>query len=68
MLKRSLYKLGNVSTAENLDNHASNLQVLSYTTVKNATDNFSSQNKLGEGGYGPVYKVIYNIYMFTPFR
>ncbi|GMN30037.1 hypothetical protein TIFTF001_049580 [Ficus carica] len=56
MLKSSLYKLGNVSAAENLDNHASNLQILSYTTVKNATDNFSCQNKLGEGGYGPVYK------------
>jgi hypothetical protein len=23
-----------------------------------ATDNFSDANKLGEGGYGPVYKVI----------
>lgn len=65
MLKRSLYKLGNVSAAENFDNHASNLQVLSYTTVKNATDNFSSQNKLGEGGYGPVYKVIQYIHVYS---
>ena len=23
-----------------------------------ATDNFSDANKLGQGGYGPVYKVI----------
>ena len=23
-----------------------------------ATNNFSNENKLGEGGYGPVYKVI----------
>ncbi|XP_040370904.1 putative cysteine-rich receptor-like protein kinase 35 [Rosa chinensis] len=27
-----------------------------YTTIKEATNNFSSQNKLGEGGFGPVYK------------
>jgi hypothetical protein len=26
-----------------------------------ATDNFSDANKLGEGGYGPVYKVISTI-------
>ena len=26
--------------------------------VRNATDNFSESNKLGEGGFGVVYKVI----------
>lgn len=26
-------------------------------TVSRATDNFSNNNKLGEGGFGPVYKV-----------
>ena len=26
-------------------------------TLLNATNNFSSDNKLGEGGFGPVYKV-----------
>ena len=25
-----------------------------------ATNDFSSENKLGEGGFGPVYKVNYN--------
>lgn len=29
---------------------------LSFSQVKNATDNFSTENKLGEGGFGPVYK------------
>ncbi|KAJ4705812.1 putative LRR receptor-like kinase [Melia azedarach] len=28
----------------------------SYAELKNATDNFSPANKLGEGGFGPVYK------------
>jgi len=31
--------------------------VFSNAELKLATDNFSSQNILGEGGYGPVYKV-----------
>ena len=36
-----------------------NLQEFSFSTIKVATDNFSSENKLGEGGFGPVYKVKY---------
>lgn len=29
----------------------------SFSTLKDATDEFSDANKLGEGGFGPVYKV-----------
>ncbi|XP_008226597.1 PREDICTED: G-type lectin S-receptor-like serine/threonine-protein kinase SD1-13 [Prunus mume] len=32
------------------------LRVFSYAFVMAATDNFSTENKLGEGGFGPVYK------------
>ena len=32
--------------------------VLSFTELKLATDNFNPQNIVGEGGYGPVYKVL----------
>ena len=29
----------------------------SFDTIKVATDNFSEANKLGQGGFGPVYRV-----------
>lgn len=29
----------------------------SYYELKNATSDFNRDNKLGEGGFGPVYKV-----------
>lgn len=38
----------------------------SFESVRIATDNFSEANKLGQGGFGPVYKasVCYHIYIF----
>ncbi|XP_019170773.1 PREDICTED: putative cysteine-rich receptor-like protein kinase 35 [Ipomoea nil] len=33
-----------------------NLQAFTFAQMQAATDNFSFQNKLGEGGFGPVYK------------
>ena len=32
-------------------------KVFSYETLVSATKNFNSHHKLGEGGFGPVYKV-----------
>ncbi|KAK7257028.1 hypothetical protein RIF29_30706 [Crotalaria pallida] len=37
-------------------NKGHNLKVFSYASVMEATSNFSSENKLGQGGFGPVYK------------
>ena len=34
------------------------LPIFDFSTIVKATDNFSSRNKLGEGGFGKVYKVI----------
>jgi hypothetical protein len=31
--------------------------IFSYGELRSATENFSSSNRLGEGGYGAVYKV-----------
>jgi hypothetical protein len=33
------------------------LPLLAYSTLVTATNNFSIKNKIGEGGFGPVYKV-----------
>lgn len=33
------------------------LPLFSFTSISTATNSFCSENKLGEGGFGPVYKV-----------
>jgi serine/threonine protein kinase len=37
-------------------NNNNELQIFSFESVAFATDYFSDANKLGEGGFGPVYK------------
>jgi hypothetical protein len=37
------------------------LPMFDLAMIANATNNFSNNNKLGEGGFGPVYKVNNNI-------
>ncbi|XP_030968792.1 G-type lectin S-receptor-like serine/threonine-protein kinase CES101 isoform X1 [Quercus lobata] len=42
---------------QNKDGQASHeLQIFSFESISEATNNFSTENKLGEGGFGPVYK------------
>ena len=43
------------------------LPIFDLAMIANATDNFSNNNKLGEGGFGPVYKVNNNIARGTIF-
>jgi hypothetical protein len=48
------------SDGNDLEGELSNgddLKVFSYSTIIVATNGFSSENKLGQGGFGPVFKV-----------
>ena len=38
------------------------LPLFSFSSVSTATNYFNATNKLGEGGFGPVYKVSFNNY------
>ena len=49
---------GYMETVDELGNNGrSELKFFSFTSIVAATQNFSPNNKLGEGGFGPVYKV-----------
>ncbi|XP_022639538.1 chitinase-like protein Idgf2 isoform X3 [Vigna radiata var. radiata] len=51
-----LYKLRYLPEAEkDIDANGSDLTVFSYLTIKAATNNYSKDNRLGEGGFGTVY-------------
>lgn len=36
-----------------------NVELFTYKELRHATDDFSDSNKIGEGGFGPVYKVLF---------
>lgn len=44
------------------------LALFSFNFVANSTDNFSEENKLGQGGFGPVYKVFLCLIMYEKLR
>ena len=56
--------VNNTLDSENLDSNDPNPKALSLSTIKVATNDFSSANKLGEGGFGPVYKVMPGRFLF----
>lgn len=63
-MKYSNIITGNDATAiEDFNNNVPNLHVFSLASIEEATDQFSIENKLGEGGYGPVYKASFYDYM-----
>ncbi|ONI01793.1 hypothetical protein PRUPE_6G159000 [Prunus persica] len=47
---------GDVNGLQNDGKLGNNLTVFRYASVVAATTNFSEENKLGQGGFGPVYK------------
>ena len=52
---RKIYLRNNYSSEERTQDM--DLPMYDLSTIAHATNNFSSSNKLGEGGFGPVYKV-----------
>ncbi|KAL0017635.1 hypothetical protein SO802_004704 [Lithocarpus litseifolius] len=57
--RTKLDKLGNnVMIDRNIEGQSEDMEITFFTltTIATATDNFSSDNKLGEGGFGLVYK------------
>lgn len=42
------------------DIKTSELLQFDFETIRFATNNFSDENKLGQGGFGAVYKVLWN--------
>jgi hypothetical protein len=57
---------------QNYGKRGHDISIFSYTSVLAATNNFSDENKLGEGGFGSVYQVnlrpsvfIFSIYVRT---
>ncbi|KAH9803153.1 Receptor-like serine/threonine-protein kinase SD1-8 [Citrus sinensis] len=49
-------KTENKRETDQVQNMDLQLPLFELATIANATDNFSINNKLGEGGFGPVYK------------
>jgi hypothetical protein len=56
-------KINHMATQRDFDGNVPNLQVFILADIEAATEGLSIKNKLGEGGYGPVYKV--NFYYTT---
>ncbi|XP_042479592.1 G-type lectin S-receptor-like serine/threonine-protein kinase B120 [Macadamia integrifolia] len=50
------YEGSNASDQKFCGNKDSELPLFSFSSIETATNNFSTTNKLGEGGFGPVYK------------
>ncbi|XP_028055609.1 G-type lectin S-receptor-like serine/threonine-protein kinase At4g27290 [Camellia sinensis] len=65
---RQRKRKGVVRQRSNIDSNESQkedlqLPLFDLGAIVNATDNFSENNKLGEGGFGSVYKVTLNVKM-----
>ena len=53
----ALDSFNNADVMEKSARDAPDLKIFSFGAIVAATNNFSTENKLGQGGFGPVYKV-----------
>lgn len=47
------------------DEDSIELPLFDFNNILLATNNFDIENKLGQGGYGPVYRVSTSIFFFS---
>lgn len=60
LLRELGYSLSNfIGKGKTKEKDQIELKRYNFQTVVAATNNFSTTNKLGEGGFGPVYKVFF---------
>lgn len=58
MLTCSTFEAGDeIESAESLQ--------FAFSTIRDATEDFPEKNKLGQGGFGAVYKVVKDILLLT---
>ena len=56
--KETKLKVNNAAAAGDFESNNPDLIEYSLADIEKATDQFAFENKVGEGGFGPVYKVI----------
>jgi len=57
---QSLHAIFSQDQTNNEENvNAADLPMMPLSTILKSTDNFSDKYKLGEGGFGTVYKVLH---------